>query len=221
MAYRLFIDSVSTQEWDRAKARGWLHGVTTNPLIIARANRPVDLATSRSLVDAAKERALNEIQLQAIGRTADEMLENGRAQRARWGHVTVKVPATAAGFEAASQLVRDGAHVTITACYTAHQALMAAAIGARYVAPYYGRMQACGLDADDRLDAMLRIADLQENMSVLVAGLRSIDQLEHLARRGFDTFTLAPPVAEAFGQAAESDAAAAEFMRAAEGVLDN
>ncbi|TDQ84439.1 transaldolase [Dongia mobilis] len=219
MTYRLFIDSAKPQEWDLARARGWLHGVTTNPLIIQRAGLRVELATARDLVEAAKERALAEIQLQVTGHGAEEMLASGRALRALWGHVTVKVPATAAGFAAATQLIRDGAHVTITACYSAQQTMLAAAIGARYVAPYYARMLDAGLDADERLDAMQRIAGQQQNLSVLVASIRSVDQLETLARRGFDTFTLSAPIAAAFGQTAESDAAAADFMKAAEDSL--
>lgn len=216
MTYRLFIDSAKPEEWDRAKARGWLYGATTNPLIIQRAGRRVDMAMAAELVEAAKKRALQEMQLQVTGHTAEEFLASGRALRELWGHVTVKVPATAAGFEAASVLCHEGAIVTITACYTAHQTMLAAAIGARYVAPYYARMLDAGLDADNRLDAMLRIADLEENLSVLVASIRSIEQLETLTQRGFDTFTLSAPIAEAVGQAAESDAAAADFMKAAE-----
>lgn len=219
MTYRLFIDSANPQEWDLARKRGWLHGVTTNPLIISRAGKRVDMTTAADLVEAAKARELAEIQLQVTGHSADEMLASGRALREFWGRVTVKVPATAAGFEAASVLCREGAIVTITACYTAHQTMLAASIGARYVAPYYGRMLDAGLDADNRLDAMLRIADLQENLFVLVASIRSIDQLETLTARGFDTFTLTAALAEAVGQTADSDGAAADFMKAAEDSL--
>lgn len=216
MTYRLFIDSANPAEWDRARARGWLHGVTTNPLIISRAGKRVDMTTAADLVQEAKKRDLAEIQLQVTGHTATEMLASGRALREFWGKVTVKVPATAAGFEAASILCREGAIVTITACYTAHQTMIAAAIGARYVAPYYGRMLDAGLDADNRLEAMLRIADLQENLGVLVASIRTIEQLETLTARGFDTFTLSASIADLVGQSADSDAAAADFMRAAE-----
>lgn len=211
MTYRLFIDSATPADWDAARQRGWLHGVTTNPLIIRRAGRRVDLTTSQELVKAAKDRALNEIQLQVTGESAAEMLASGRALRELWDRVTVKVPATAIGFEAASVLCREGATVTITACYTAQQAMLATSIGAQYVAPYYGRMLEAGLDADQRLDAMLRI----ENIRVLVASIRNLDQLEVLVRRGFDTFTLAAPVAAMLGLAAESDEAAAAFQAAA------
>lgn len=215
MSYRLFIDSATEADWDMARGRGWLHGVTTNPLIIQRAGKRVDLATAQELVAAAKQRELHEIQLQVTGDNTADMLASGWSLRELWGRVTVKIPATIDGFEAASVLCGEGAVVTITACYTAQQAMLAAAIGARYVAPYYGRMLEAGLDADNRLDAMLKVADQAKEMRVLVASIRNLDQLETLIRRGFDTFTLAAPVAAAFGSSPESDAAAAEFMKAA------
>ncbi|WP_374311000.1 transaldolase family protein [Dongia sp.] len=216
MTYRLFIDSANAGDWKIGRSRGWLHGVTTNPLIISRAGKKVDLPTAAQLVADAREAGLAEIQLQVTGHSAAELLASGRALRNLWHGVTVKVPATGPGFEAASALCRDGVPVTITACYTAHQTMLAASIGAHYVAPYYGRMLDAGIDADGCLDAMLSIAGRLGNLRVLVASIRSIDQLDSLTARGFDTFTVTPALAGAMGQDAQSDAAAADFMKAAE-----
>lgn len=218
MTYRLFIDSANPSDWDLGQSRGWLHGVTTNPLIISRAGKRVDLATAQALVAEAKKRNLGEIQLQVTGHTAAELLASGRALRALWDKVTVKIPATAAGFEAAAPLCRDGVSVTITACYTAHQTMLAASIGAKYVAPYYGRMLDAGIDADQRLDAMRAIGD-REGVRVLVASIRSIAQLEALTARGFDTYTVTAALAGVLGQDGQSDGAAADFMKAAEDSL--
>ncbi len=218
MTYRLFIDSVNPLDWDLGLARGWLHGVTTNPLLISRAGRKVDLATAQDLVINARKRNLLELQLQATGHTATELHASAAALRNLWDKVTIKIPATAAGFEAAAPLCRQGYHVTLTACYTVHQAMLAASIGARYVAPYYGRMLDAGLDADQRLDGMLEIGRHQ-NTRVLIASIRSIDQLEALAARGFDTFTVTAALAGQLGIDAQSNAAAEDFMHAAENSL--
>ena len=215
MTYRLFIDSANPGDWDLGLSRGWLHGVTTNPLIISRAGKRVELATASDLVANARKRNLAEIQLQVTGHTAAELHKSGSELRDLWDKVTVKIPATAAGFEAAAPLCRQGVSVTITACYTAHQTMLAASIGAKYVAPYYGRMLDAGLDADARLDAMLRIGQ-RENLRVLVASIRSIDQLEILTARGFDTYTVTAMLAGQVGQDKDSDGAAADFMRAAD-----
>ncbi len=216
MTYRLFIDSANAADWRVGLARGWLHGVTTNPLIVFKAGKRVDLGAAAELVAHVREAGIGELQLQATGHNAAELLASGKALRHLWHGVTVKVPATAAGFEAAAALCREGVPVTITACYTAHQTMLAASIGAHYVAPYYGRMLDAGIDADGRLDAMQSIAARQSNLRVLVASIRSLDQLEGLATRGFDTFTVTPALAGAMGVNAASDAAAADFMKAAE-----
>lgn len=218
MTYRLFIDSVNPTDWDPGLARGWLHGVTTNPHLISRAGKKVDLATAQDLVAHARKRNICELQLQATGGTATELHASAAALRGLWDKVTIKIPATAAGFEAAAPLCRQGYHVTLTACYTVHQAMLAASIGARYIAPYYGRMLDAGLDADQRLDAMLEIGR-RENVRVLVASIRSIEQLVALATRGFDTFTITAALAVQLGIDAQSDAAAEDFMHAAENFI--
>ena len=215
MTYRLFIDSANPSDWDLGLARGWLHGVTTNPLIISRAGKRVELATATDLVAQARKRNLAEIQLQVTGHNAAELHKSGSQLRDLWDKVTIKIPATCAGFEAAAPLCRLGYSVTITACYTAHQTMLAASIGAQYVAPYYGRMLDAGIDADARLDAMLGIGS-RHNVRVLVASIRSIEQLETLTARGFDTFTVTPALAAEMGRDAQSEAAAADFMRAAD-----
>nr|WP_298685120.1 transaldolase family protein [uncultured Dongia sp.] len=215
MTYRLFIDSANPSDWDLGISRGWLHGITTNPLIISRAGKRVELATATDLVAQAKKRNLAEIQLQVTGHTAAELHKSGSQLRELWDKVTIKIPATAAGFEAAAPLCKLGYSVTITACYTAHQTMLAASIGAQYVAPYYGRMLDAGIDADARLDAMLGIGS-RNNVRVLVASIRSIDQLETLTARGFDTYTVTSALAGQLGQDKDSDGAAADFMQAAE-----
>ncbi|MBK8158668.1 MAG: transaldolase [Rhodospirillaceae bacterium] len=215
MTYRLFIDSAHAGDWKIGLGRGWLHGVTTNPLIISRAGKKVYMPTAAQLVADAREACIAELQLQVTWHSAPELLANGRALRNLWHCVTVKVPATGIGFEAAAALCREGVPVTITACYTAHQTMLAASIGAQYVAPYYGRMLDAGIDADARLDAMLSIGN-RRNLRVLVASIRSIDQLETLTARGFDTFTVTPALAAEMGRDAQSEGAATDFMRAAD-----
>lgn len=215
LSYRLYIDSVEPADWDFCRRGGWLHGITTNPSILAQAGRKVDLATAETLVAGARERGINEIQLQATGEDATTLLVNGRALRALSDRVTVKVPATAAGFEAAAALCSEGTPVTMTACYSAHQAMLAASIGASFVAPYYGRMVEQGLDADNRLAMMRTVAQRSGRLRVLVASVRSLAQLETLLGQGFDSFTLSPAMARLIGLDAQSDAAAADFMRAA------
>ena len=61
----------------------------------------------------------------------------------------------------------------------------------QYIAPYYGRLQEAGEDADQIVDDMLAICTGTQTR-VLVASLRNNDQLISLCRRGHDTFTISP-----------------------------
>lgn len=215
---RLFVDSSNPDVWERHFRQGWVYGATTNPLILQRDKLPSNLETYRSLLAQARAIGLRELQIQATGSTGDELLESARsiAALSERGDLVVKIPLTDAGMMVGARLIGEGYRVTMTAAYAIHQMMAGTAMGADYVAPYYGRLTDSGADADAILGAMGRLA--RENVSaprVLVASLRSIDQLEHLAGMGHTCFTLSPNLAEQFGCSKLSDTAAAEFERAA------
>lgn len=213
--FRFFIDSADTKLWQHYRTEGWLHGATTNPLILQRAAMPVTLDTASMLADAAAHAAIAELQIQSWGKETGSLIENGLAISELWDRITVKIPATKNGLAAASALKREGRKVTLTACYEPHQAALAAAMKLDYVAPYYGRMLEAGLDADALLGSMKQICDRRPDMRVLVASIRSLSQLEVLLSSGFDTFTLTPELCALIGTSEVSDKAVAEFENAA------
>lgn len=217
MTPRFFIDSADTQTWRRFSAEGWLYGATTNPTLLSRAGLACDLRTAERLVETARELGLAELMIQSWGGERHALADHGRRLAALDPRVVVKIPATPSGFSAAADLKREGVRVTLTACYTVRQAAAARAIGIDYVAPYYGRMIEAGLDADARLSAMLSLSE-PSGMRVLVASLRTPDQVDHLIAAGFDTFTLAPEIAAAVAADAHAQSASEAFEQAAAGV---
>ena len=58
--------------------------------------------------------------------------------------IYVKVPMTREGLRAAKTMVEAGRHVTATAVFSIEQALLAARVGASYVAPYVNRLDEAG-----------------------------------------------------------------------------
>lgn len=99
--------------------------------------------------------------------------------------------------QAAARLVNQGVEVLLTAVYRPAQMLAACAIGARYVAPYVGRMTDTGTaDAVGATVAMQQIADRAgASTLVLAASLRTVDDVTALAVGGVRAFTLSPAVA--------------------------
>lgn len=124
--------------------------------------------------------------------------------------MAVKVPATAAGFAAASALVRDGATVLVTAVYSVAQALACASIGAQYIAPYLGRMRDAGLDGEATIARMQEVCAGSDS-NVLAASLRSPDDITGLRLAGVPYFTAAPDVLDRVLFQEVSDSSAAEF----------
>jgi transaldolase len=217
---RLFLDSADTEAWQRLLPTGIFHGVTTNPLLLERAGVPCTVEALASLAARAADLGAREIHLQAWGDDDAELAATGArlAELARANtSVLVKVPATAEGFRAAARLRGGGAGVTMTAVYDPGQVLAAAALGAAYAAPYLGRLDDAGRDGRKVLLAMQAILKgTGTGTRLLAASLRGAERVVELARAGLDTFTFGPEVAAALLHDELSEAAAAEFARAAQ-----
>jgi transaldolase len=66
--------------------------------------------------------------------------------------IVIKVPVTVQGTKAAAMLIGANVWVCLTACYNPHQAIVAAGLGAEYLAPYLGRiMDLPGRDGMDEV----------------------------------------------------------------------
>jgi transaldolase len=208
IAPRLYVDSADVDRVSRLLTAGVVHGVTTNPTILERGGRTAaeipDLYT-RWVSEGARE-----VFFQTWGGDTASFLRNADGIRALGDRVAVKVPATAAGFAAASALVRDGATVLVTAVYSVAQALACASIGAQYIAPYLGRMRDAGLDGDAVIARMQEVCAGSAS-NVLAASLRSADDITGLRLAGVPYFTAAPDVIEQLLFHEVSDSSAAEF----------
>lgn len=217
---RLFLDSADTAAWERLLPTGVFHGVTTNPLLLERAQLPCDVGTLAALARRAAGLGAREIHLQTWGDDEAALVANGCRIAEAAGGVTavlVKVPATFDGFRAAARLRAAGHAVTLTAVYSPGQLLAAAAAGAAYAAPYLGRLDDAGRDGGRVLLQMqVILRNCGAGTRLLAASLRGAERVVELARAGLDTFTFGPEVAAALLHDELSEAAAAEFARAAQ-----
>ena len=214
---RLFLDTADGAEWQRWLPTGLFYGVTTNPTLLAAAHVPCSMTHLEGLAREAFSLGAHEVQIQTFGRSAEALEANGRAVAALDPRIVVKVPITRDGTLAAAALVAGGIRVTMTAVYAPHQALAAAALGADYAAPYFGRMNDAGRDGLGDIVAMRRIVgEAGGAMRILVASLRSAEDLPRLAALGLDTFTFSPKVAALLFADPLTEAAAEAFEVAAE-----
>jgi transaldolase len=215
---RLFLDSADTGDWETWLPRGVFHGVTTNPLLLERAGQACTVASLAELARRALGLGAAEIHLQAWGAATAELEQRGRKLGGIDPRVVVKIPLTETGLPAARALVGAGHRVTLTALFDAGQALLAAAAGAAYAAPYLGRIDDAGGDGMGEVVTMHEIlARTGSATRLLVASLRTAEQVVALARLGLDTFTIGAELASDLLASATTSAAVADFARAADG----
>ena len=155
---RFLLDSADRAAWAEWLPLGCFHGVTTNPILLEAAGVACALRRSGRLARQAFDLGAGEIHIQTWGRTRDLYVEHGRALAAIDPRVVVKVPTTVEGAAAAARLREEGVRLTMTAVYSAAQALVASALGAEYAAPYLGRMNDAGRDGFAEIAAMARAA---------------------------------------------------------------
>lgn len=209
---RLFLDSADRAAWERWLPTGLFFGITTNPTILDAAGLRCRLPVIADLVGDALAHGIDEVQVQSWGTETASLIRNGLAVAALSPRVVVKVPITFEGIRAVSALHRAGVRTTLTAVYTAHQALTAAAAGSDYVAPYFGRINDLGRDGlaeIGRMHAILRACGRPTRL--LVASLRAAEDLALLAAAGIDTFTFSAKVAEALFADADTIKASSQF----------
>lgn len=187
---KLFIDTADITEIERIASWGVLAGVTTNPSLLANVEGSADDIYRRicDLVDGS-------VSAEVTAETATEMVTEGRRLAGIHPNVTVKLPTSAAGLRATHELSQDGIAVNMTLCFTASQALLAAAAGARYVSPFVGRYDDIG---NDGIEALREVVDAlfatEYDVQVIAASIRSPLHVQEAAKMGCDIATIPPKV---------------------------
>ena len=207
-----FLDTADTQAIQRAVDLYPLSGVTTNPSIIAKENKPLKeiLQNIREII--GPDRLLH---VQVAGKTADVMVQEARLLHAKVDdRLCIKVPVTREGMKAIRLLAAEGFTVTATAILTPQQALMAAVAGAAYLAPYVNRLDnICGngIQVVSDIAALLAIHNLDAQL--LAASFKNVQQVHEVALAGCQTVTIAPDVFEQLLVHPLTDSGVAGFER--------
>jgi transaldolase len=203
---QLFLDSADESEWRKWLPTGLFSGVTTSMQLLEKSetlatanDEDFSFQTLLDLVDAALEyESVKEVHVPSWGLDSDEIWKNGIVlAKNDPQRIVVAVPCSYEGVKAANALVADGARVQISGVFAPHQALMAAAIGASYVAPTFGKMYDAGRDGFKATEEMMKtITKCGSESKVLVKNVRSAADLANLGSIGCDTFAISADVCE-------------------------
>lgn len=187
---KLFIDTADLAEIEAIASWGVLAGVTTNPSLLAAVDGDEDAIYRRicELVDGP-------ISAEVVASGVEEMVSEGRRLAAIHPNIVVKLPTSAEGLAATAALAKDAIRVNMTLCFTAAQALLAAAAGAAFVSPFVGRYDDIG---NNGLEALREVVDAlamsQYDTEVLAASMRTPIHVIEAAKMGADIATIPPKV---------------------------
>lgn len=215
----LYLDTADVTAWDRLMPTGLFHGITTNPLLASRAGLDYPAIDWAQMATRARDLGAKELHAQVYGPVESYVDWAGAlydAGRAAGIETVVKIPLVEQAIRATGAIRALGGRVLMTACYDAKQMFVANALGADFIAPYFGRMDGLGMDAYGALAQMKAIQGISQSAggkrcTILVASLRTPEQMVRLAAEGQDTFTISPAVAQALLDDANTAAAYAEF----------
>jgi transaldolase len=183
---KFFIDTANIDEIKKAHALGMVDGVTTNPSLIAKENRPFEelLREICELVDGP-------VNGEVVSLDAEGMVEEGRKLAAFHPSIVVKIPMTTEGLKAVKILNSENIRTNVTLIFSSMQALMAAKAGASYVSPFVGRLDDISQVGMELVSDMMNIyANYGYETEVIVASIRNPIHVVEAALIGADIATI-------------------------------
>ena len=176
----VLLDSASLDDAAAAAELGFVHGITTNPALMARETRE-PLAHLQRLLEALPS---GPICYQPTRTSYADLNAEARAAAALApDRVVAKLPATLDAIKLASTLADDGIRCALTAVYSPAQALLAHEVGCVWIIPYVDR--AARHSAGSVVEELAAILErLQSSTRILAASLKSAPQVVGSLLRG-------------------------------------
>jgi transaldolase len=183
---KFFIDTANIDEIKKGVEMGMVDGVTTNPSLIARENKPFEkiIAEICKVVDGP-------VSAEVVSLEAKGMMVEARKLAKLSENIVIKIPMIVEGLKAVKKLTAEGIKTNVTLVFSAAQALLAAKAGATYVSPFVGRLDDIGNPGMDLISDIVTIYDNYGYQSeIIVASIRSPQHVLDAALIGADIATI-------------------------------
>ena len=204
-----YLDSADLNAIERLARFIPIHGVTTNPSIIAQGGKPLAqaLPAIRSIIGSDKI-----LFAQVMSDKAEDMVKEAEDLQKLDDKLVIKVPVTPEGLLAIQQLKPRNILTLGTAVYSPMQAFMAALAGASYVAPYVNRIDAQGGSGIRCVQELQQLLNLHvPQCQILAASFKTPRQVLDCLLAGCTSVTLPIDVAEQLVRSPAVDAAISQF----------
>ncbi|MEE2950027.1 MAG: fructose-6-phosphate aldolase [Pseudomonadota bacterium] len=205
---KFFVDTADVNDIRELQDAGLIDGVTTNPSLIMKANRPM-----KEVIADICEVTDGPVSAEVTATDADEMIREGKILAEIADNVCIKVPLTLDGLKACRHLSDEGHMVNVTLCFSATQALLAAKAGATFISPFIGRLDDINLDGMALIADIRRIYDNYEfDTEILAASVRTINHVREAALIGADVATVPPATLKALVKHPLTDKGLEQFL---------
>jgi transaldolase len=212
----LFLDSAFVDDARKAAALGFVTGITTNPILIAKVlNTDKRLKTREDLIAALCDVFPGTVMVQLTAATALEREAEGRRLlNLHPGQVGLKIPSTMENFPLAQRFAADGHAVGMTAIFSPGQVYLACEAGAKYIFPYVNRstrLLGDGLALVRQMRAVINA--LESPAHILAASIKTPEEGVDTILAGAHGLTLPLDVMLALGDNPFSEQSIAEFAK--------
>ncbi len=205
---KFFIDTANIDEIKKGLALGMVDGVTTNPSLVSKEQRPFSeiLADICALVDGP-------ISAEVISLDAEGMVKEARELAKIHDNIVIKVPMIEEGLKAVNQLTAENIKTNVTLIFSSTQALLAAKAGATYVSPFVGRLDDISIDGMDLISDIMTMLDNYGYMTeIIVASVRSPMHVANSALIGAHIATIPYKVIAQMAKHPLTDIGMAQFL---------
>jgi transaldolase len=182
----IFIDSANIKEIKAAQELGILDGVTTNPTLIAKENRP-----AQELLKEICALVSGPVSAEVLALECGDMVKEAEALSKVAKNIVIKVPLILEGLKAVKILSGRGIKTNVTLCFSPAQALLVGKLGADYISPFIGRLDDIGSEGMGLVRDIKQIyANYTYKTKVIVASVRHPMHVVEAAKIGADIATI-------------------------------
>jgi len=206
---KLFIDTADVAQVREAASWGIVDGVTTNPSHVAKSGRKPS-EVYREICDLVD----GPISLETIALDCDGIVKEGKKLAKIHKNVVIKVPIIKEGLKAVKILAAEGYKTNVTVTFSAVQALLAAKVGATYISPFIGRLDAVGHDG---MELVRQIRTIYVNYGfrtqIITAAARHPLHVLQAALAGSDVMTMSFDILQQLYQHPLTDVVLDQFLK--------
>ena len=206
---KLFIDTADVGQIREAWSWGIIDGVTTNPSHVAKSGRKPS-EVYREICDIVN----GPVSLETIALDSEGIVKEAVELAKIHKNVVIKVPIIKEGLKAVRVLASEGYKTNVTVTFSPLQALLAAKVGATYISPFVGRLDAVGHDG---MDLVCQIKTIYQNYGfrtqIIAAAARHPLHVLQAALAGADIMTMSFDILNQLYHHPLTDAVLDQFLK--------